>query len=157
MASESCDPCFTAGGAARRLRAGRRWMQISQALSWCLSHEQNPPPRPLRAARATRQSQLSPCQRATGCAQTAAVPVYLPLCQQGKPQQGKRGQQGLRHIAGVEPHNQDPRSVCMLVASKCLSPGSGTGTAAVAHTAQSNVGHDTTTPVLFSEASGHCS
>lgn len=60
-----------------------------------------------------------------------------------------------RHIAGVKPRNQHPRSVCMLVASKCLSPSSATGTAAVAHTAQSNAVHDTNTPVPFSEASGH--
>lgn len=43
----------------------------------------------------------------------------------------------------------------MLVASKCRSPGSDTGTAAVTHTTQGNVGHNTTTPVPFSEASGH--
>lgn len=44
---------------------------------------------------------------------------------------GKGGQQGLWHTLGINPRKQELWSVGVLLASKCLSPSSQTGTAAV--------------------------
>lgn len=71
-----------------------------------------------------------------------------PSASKGHHSREHGGSRALAH-GGSQRHHQDPQSVCVLVAGKCLSPSSDTGTAAVTHIAQGNVGHDTTTPVLF--------
>lgn len=125
----------------------------SQLLSWCLNHEQNPTSKtPLGGmCHLTVPAVTVPacCQLCPACS-CANAPAPLPARDTTA---GKTG--AASHVAGVKPQNQDPQSVCMLVASKCWSASSDTGTAAVIHTTQSNVGHDTNTPVLLSEASGH--
>lgn len=114
MAPESCDPHCTAGGVAE----SREEMAADLPSAKLVSQPRAKPH--LQDPSVQHVPPGSPsCHRATSCAQPAALPMYLPLCQPGTPQQGKQGQQGTwqesnhtTRIPGV--------FVCWLLANVCV-------------------------------------
>lgn len=130
-------------------------MWISRVLSRCLNRKQYPIPNIPGTRHPTVQ--LSLCQHAAGCAHTADCNCARSTCQhtclsagKGNNGGGNGGSGGFGIYQGANQITSIPGVfVCWLLAN-VKSPGSNTGTAAVAHTTWRNVGRGRITPLLFS-------